>query len=524
MSKSKSFKKYFLVPVVISMIFSLVSFLMPGNTYASIEEEESMVGQEPQVEDSPVEPEPVQETAGEEAAAEEPIAGEDTPPEEPVAVETLADEGGDIQQAASGEEVAADGTEEELSDESPVQEEPIAEELIPLADESVIDISFYTDEDGYVPVGESVAFSTAIEGIDVAELYWTFGNGSDFLGSDPSHVYSKDGNYTVTLTAKDINGFAYVTSTTVHASDHDPTTTEWWVSAEAEAIADDFADGNTSETPVSVESVISRIVDGDTLYFLPGIYTGTYTESTDAAVSLDGIGTGTEAAPIAFIGYDGTVFDGQDLTPHAFSVTDPLSYLGFYNFTFTNYTDSAIYIENPDIEGIKIVDNTFAGNAKAIEVKIDRDLEIENNIIVDSAVGIDISAGDAVIEHNIIVDNDTAVIVEEGSENVQADYNDLYGNTTDYQGPTEPGANDVSIEPAFADKDNMDFSLPEGSPLLEQGIAAQSTTDKDDYFPGEQVIITGAGYAPGSALTLKIVRPDGIAITGITVTTDEDGN
>ncbi len=30
-----------------------------------------------------------------------------------------------------------------------------------------------------------------------------------------------------------------------------------------------------------------------------------------AAVPLDGIGKGTEVANISFIGYDGTVFDGQ---------------------------------------------------------------------------------------------------------------------------------------------------------------------------------------------------------------------
>ncbi len=85
----------------------------------------------------------------------------------------------------------------------------------------------------------------------------------------------------------------------------------------------------------------------------------------DAAVSLDGIGKGTEAAPISFMGYDGTVFDGQDSTEHAFSITSPFSYPGFCNFTFTNYAGSAISIDNPDIVGIDIVDNTFAGNSTA---------------------------------------------------------------------------------------------------------------------------------------------------------------
>ena len=80
----------------------------------------------------------------------------------------------------------------------------------------------------------------------------------------------------------------------------------------------------------------------------------------DAAVSLDGIGKGTEAAPISFMGYD-----GQDSTEHAFSITSPFSYPGFCNLTFTNYAGSAILIDNPDIVGIDIVDNTFAGNSTA---------------------------------------------------------------------------------------------------------------------------------------------------------------
>ncbi len=42
-------------------------------------------------------------------------------------------------------------------------------------------------------------------------LFETGSDGSDFLGQSPSHAYAKDGNYTVTLTVKEINGFTYVT-------------------------------------------------------------------------------------------------------------------------------------------------------------------------------------------------------------------------------------------------------------------------------------------------------------------------
>ena len=63
------------------------------------------------------------------------------------------------------------------------------------------------------------------------------------------------------------------------------------------------------------------------------------------------------------------------------------------------------------------MDNSFAGTAKDIEIDMDSRLKIENNIIVDSAVGIDISADDAEIKGNIIVDNGTAVLVDETRDN-----------------------------------------------------------------------------------------------------------
>ncbi len=281
MSKSNRFKKYILIPAVTIMIFSFLGMVLPVNSYASGEDNtsagEQAVDTEITEEDT-IEEQTVEEDAVPEEATEPSDEGEQsaTGPGEGVV---------DTEEAAVDMEVP-DEPEEEIIEESieDAEEDP--------ASEPTVAISFSTDGNGYVTVGEAVSFSATVSGMEPAEFYWDFGDGSDSLGRDTSHTYLRDGNYTVKLTVKDINGFTYGTSTTVHASDHDPTTTEWWVSAEAEAIADDFADGNTSETPVSVESVISRIVDGDTLYFLPGIYTGTYTESTDSAVSLDGIGFG----------------------------------------------------------------------------------------------------------------------------------------------------------------------------------------------------------------------------------------
>ncbi len=57
------------------------------------------------------------------------------------------------------------------------------------------------------------------------------------------------------------------------------------------------------------------------------------------------------------------------------------------------------------------------------------------------------------------------------------------------------------------------------------------STDKEDYDPGETVIISGSGYPCGVELTVKVTRPDGTVVVGDgsfapgsdTVTTDSNG-
>jgi len=386
-----------------------------------------------------------------------------------------------------------------------------------------INILFSIDKDGYISVGEETNFSIDIEEMDIAECYWDFGDGSDSLDKNPTHTYKKDGNYTQTVTIVDSEGNSYSKTTTVHVSDHNPATTEWYVSPDAVSNSEDFEDGNSSENPVSIDSVLSHIVDGDTLYFLPGTYTGTYTEDKDSNISLDNIGTGTEDNSISFVGYDQAIFDGGGILNHAFSLTSPLSYLGFYNFTFINYTDSAIYIDNPDVSNINIVDNTFADNSTAIDVTMDSNLNIENNIIVNNNTGIDISSDNATIEHNIVVDNNQGIKVDDTKDNVAVDYNDVYNNQEDYIG-TEPGENDISVDPMFVDREALDFLLQEDSPLLNSNIIRIVQTDEEDYRYNEQIIIAGSGHTPNQELILKILRPDGTFVEDIAVTTDGSGN
>ena len=48
--------------------------------------------------------------------------------------------------------------------------------------------------------------------------------------------------------------------------------------------------------------------------------------------------------------------------------------------------------------------------------------------------------------------------------------------------------------------------------------AASITTDKEDYSPGDTVIVSGSGFAPNSPITITVLRPDSTtdAVTGVT--------
>src|SRR3972149_8166937 len=300
-----------------------------------------------------------------------------------------------------------------------------------------------------------------------------------------------------------------VETTEIVVSEFNAVTNEYYISADA------GEDGiGTIDNPASINSVLSYTANGDVLYFLPGTYT--------TSVDLNNIETGTEELPISFIAYDNVIFDGESILDNAFYFSSSISYLSFYNFTFINYLGSAIDIENGEVTNINIVDNTFSGNGTAIDITIDSGLNISNNIIVNNDAGIVISADNVNINNNVVAFNGEGIVVDDTSSNVVVNYNDVFGNGIDYQG-TEAGANDISVDPEFTDMENLDFTILEDSPLYENSIIRQSSTDKEDYVLGEKVTITGSGYKPFQELIIRILRADGTFVEDKNITADENG-
>ena len=527
------------------------------------EEENGETSSEGEISDEEV---PEEEVAGDETTTETEDTEETVTEEENGEIssegeisdeETIQENEETISEVIEGEEVEEEVTElisELVPEDDTTTDETVVKEVIEETVEVTIDIEFSVDENGYVPAGQVTTFNVSIIGATPFQYFWDFGDGSSSTSQNPQYAYTSDGNYTLSLTMLDVDGNAYNKSITVNVSDYNPTTTEYWISADA---AEDGT--GTIDNPFTIDVALLHVVNGDILYFLPGTY--------NVSVNLDSIGTGTEGVPIEikteeepsdetkieeelpgeteieteevaeeasaepeeedltikFIAYDDVIFDGQSTLEHAFYYSSDLSYLSFYNFIFMNYLNSAIYIDNEDVTNISIVDNTFVNNETAIDINMDSGLNIQNNIIVDNDAGVVISSDDVNIEHNIIAFNEEGIVVDDTRNNIIVDYNDVFGNGTDYQG-TEAGANDISVDPEFADIENLDFTILEDSPLYENKIIKVSSTDKEDYPYGGQVTITGSGYEPYQDLIIRILRADGTFVEDINITTDANGN
>ena len=93
-----------------------------------------------------------------------------------------------------------------------------------------------------------------------------------------------------------------------------------------------------------------------------------------------------------------------------------------------------------------------------------KDIKIYSNTIYENEEsGIKAShtavSGENIIKNNIIANNDQyGIYMNLTGGSFTIDYNDVWGNPTNYQG-CSAGANDISIDPLFADVSNYDFHL-----------------------------------------------------------------
>lgn len=97
----------------------------------------------------------------------------------------------------------------------------------------------------------------------------------------------------------------------------------------------------------------------------------------------------------------------------------------------------------------------------------------------------------------------------EGNNSENSNSNEESGNTNE-----EPGSNE-----------NLTLLAVNSSNLVEKDLEINPSisTDKDDYSPGETVVISGTGFYLDTEYTLRVTRPDGAKDTA-TVTSDSNGS
>ncbi|MBN1180349.1 MAG: right-handed parallel beta-helix repeat-containing protein [Anaerolineae bacterium] len=84
------------------------------------------------------------------------------------------------------------------------------------------------------------------------------------------------------------------------------------------------------------------------------------------------------------------------------------------------------------------------------------------------------------IVNNIVVSN-TYGIYAHTSASGTLDYNDVWGNATNYYlpGALEPGSHDIQADPLFVNPAQNDYHLREGSPCVDAGMNAVAAVDMD---------------------------------------------
>jgi hypothetical protein len=120
-----------------------------------------------------------------------------------------------------------------------------------------------------------------------------------------------------------------------------------------------------------------------------------------------------------------------------------------------------------------LVDNSATLHGASIAATVVT-AEILNNTIVGefsgSGAGIyimDTGTGSLELTNNIVVSH-VVGIEREGSRSVALSHNDVWNNSTDYDG-LSAGSSDISADPGFADPGNDDYHLDSDSPCIDAG-------------------------------------------------------
>ncbi len=185
--------------------------------------------------------------------------------------------------------------------------------------------------------------------------------------------------------------------------------------------------------------------------------------------------------------------------------------------SFNDSNHPTVLIANGEGSGTVLQGFTFRGGPVAIRVNIQA--TIKDNILTDQTYaswaalvvqgpariinntichgtngGIACYSYQAVIKNNIVVNNTHYGIIDaDGSGTVVGTYNDVYGNSPNYDAGAVAGTGSISADPAFVDEPNRDYHLGAGSPCIDAGDPAPQYDGPD----GTRNDIGAIPFAPG---------------------------
>ena len=270
-------------------------------------------------------------------------------------------------------------------------------------------------------------------------------------------------------------------------------TQTWHVSPSGNDVTGDGSAGNPFET---IQYAVDVANDGDTIR----VHAGTYYESVWCSKSLyfigDNSGTTTiDAAGASYcidisnsLGCHGTVA-GLAFQNSSYGVSVNTDHLGAWTITDNSFRDNTSFHVWVNDAVARIERNVFENASHAIAVWPLSTAEIFNNVFTDNSfVGIKAVAEAYFvdIQNNIIVNNARGVQMEGCPYNI--DYNDIWNNTVaDYVG-CSPGGHDINGDPRFVGGTPYDYHLKCNSSCIDTGNPAfpndpdGTTSDMGAYY------------------------------------------
>ena len=277
-----------------------------------------------------------------------------------------------------------------------------------------------------------------------------------------------------------------------------------------------FVDADYATYPNADSTTIGAIINNATTDYTILVAPGTYEEG-----SMDIITSGFTLqgnSPIDTIvdfsgGQAGLNLNGSSVTVKNLSLTNanPDSTSGVIQFYGNNSTVQDCYIYNNGIDGsedvIKITDsvtgitlqrNAIYNNTASIGILVapDGSANILNNVFYNNTVntgdpsGVISATAQTTVKNNIIYNNTGSGLASE----LTANYNLVYGNTTDYGGGASAGTGDISANPLFTDAANADFSLLAYSPAINSGDESDTCTTEPEYLEDDECRINMGIY------------------------------